>query len=162
MMQLDPDQRIQTPAQLLERVRECRAEVEGRAAEKKAQKTIFLVESDEKLQDLLRAKLKEEGFRVLIAADPVRALDRFRQQPFDLLIVDAATTGENGYYVFERIMDDVKSQEIKTGGILLLHQDHTNWQKRMAEYAGVAVLIQPVKYKQLLQAIRSSIAANGA
>jgi eukaryotic-like serine/threonine-protein kinase len=162
MMLLNPDQRIQTAAQLLERVRECRAEVDGKAAEKKAQTTIFLVENDEKLQDLLRAKLKEEGFRILIAADPVRALDRFRQQPFDLLIVDAATTGENGYYVFERIMDDVKNQELKCGGILLLHHDHTDWQKRMAEYPGVVVLIQPVKYKQLLQAIRSFIAANGA
>lgn len=161
MMHLDPEQRIQTAAQLLDRVRECRAEVDGtgKAAEKKAQATIFLVESDEKLQDLLRAKLKEAGFRILIAADPVRALDRFRQQPFDLLIVDAATTGENGYYVFERIMDDVKNQELKTGGILLLHHDHTDWQKRMAEYPGVVVLIQPVKYKQLLQAIRSFMQA---
>ncbi len=161
MMHLDPDQRIQTPAQLLDRVRECRAEGDrtGKATEKKTQATIFLVESDEKLQDLLRAKLKEAGFRMLIAADPVRALDRFRQQPFDLLIVDAATTGENGYYVFERIMDDVKTQELKTGGILLLHQDHTDWQKRMAEYPGATVLIQPVKYKQLLQAIRSFVHA---
>ncbi len=104
MMHLDAEQRIQTPAQLLDRIRECRIEMDGtgKASDaKKAQATIFLVESDEKLQDLLRAKLKDEGYRILIAADPVRALDRFRQQPFDLLIVDAATTGENGYYVFE-------------------------------------------------------------
>lgn len=159
MMALDPEQRIQTPAQLVDRVRDCRAEADGKAAEKRVQQTIFLVESDEKLQDLLRDKLKKEGFRVLIAADPVRALDRFRQQPFDLLIVDAATTGENGYYVFERIMDDVKTLELKCGGILLLHDEHTDWQKRMADYAGVVVLIQPVKYKQLLQAIRSFVTA---
>jgi serine/threonine protein kinase len=161
MLLLNPEQRIQTATQLLGRVRECRAEVDGKAVEKKVQATIFLVESDEKLQDLLRAKLKEEGFRILIAADPVRALDRFRQQPFDVLIVDAATTGENGYYVFERIMDDVKNQELKCGGIILLHHDHTDWQKRMAEYPGVMVLIQPVKYKQLLQAIRSFVQAPG-
>jgi serine/threonine protein kinase len=162
MMLLDPDKRIQTAAQLLDRVRECRAEMEGKTTEKKTQATIFLVESDEKLQDLLRDKLKKEGFRVLIAADPVRALDRFRQQPFDLLIVDVATTGENGYYVFERIMDDVKNHNLKCGGILLLHEEHTNWQKRMADYPSVAALIQPIKYKQLLQAIRSFIPANGA
>ena len=162
MMLLDPDKRIQTPNQLVDRVRECRAETDGKANEKKTQATIFLVESDEKLQDLLRDKLKKEGFRVLIAADPVRALDRFRQQPFDVLIVDAATTGENGYYVFERIMDDVKSQQLKCGGVLLLNDEHTNWQKRMAEYPSVEVLMQPVKYKQLLQAIRSFLPANGA
>ncbi len=160
-MLLDPNSRIQTATQLLDRVRECRAELDGKANDKKTQSTIFLVENEEKLQDLLRDKLKKEGFRVLIAADPVRALDRFRQQPFDLLIVDAATTGENGYYVFERIMDDVKNQGLKCGGILLLHDEHTNWQKRMVEYPSVVSLIQPVKYKQLLQAIRSFLPANG-
>jgi CheY-like chemotaxis protein len=91
----------------------------------------------------------------------VRALDRFRQQPFNLLIVDAATTGENGYYVFERIMDDIKNHNLKCGGILLLHEEHTNWQKRMADYPSAVSLIQPVKYKQLLQAIRSFIPADG-
>jgi eukaryotic-like serine/threonine-protein kinase len=161
MMLLEPDKRIQTPAQLVDRVRECRAETDGKTNEKKTQATVFLVESDEKLQDLLRDKLKKEGFRVLIAADPVRALDRFRQQPFNLLIVDAATTGENGYYVFERIMDDIKNHNLKCGGILLLHEEHTNWQKRMADYPSAVSLIQPVKYKQLLQAIRSFIPADG-
>jgi serine/threonine protein kinase len=160
MMQLDPEERIQTAAQMLDRVRECRAELEsaGSSTEtKKAQATIFLAESDEKLQDLLRTRLKEEGFRVLIASDPVRALDRFRQQPFDLLIVDAATTGENGYYVFERIMEDVAKHELPCAGILILTAEHTEWQERMAEYANVTVLTQPVKYKQLLHAIRTHV-----
>jgi eukaryotic-like serine/threonine-protein kinase len=159
LMTLEPDQRIQTPAQLLERARVCRIEVEGKAVgasgDGKKQTTIFLVENDEKLQDVLRAKLKEEGFRMLIAADPVRALDRFRQQPFDLLIVDADTTGENGYYVFERIMEDVKRQNAACCGILMLNADQTAWRERMKEYPGVATLTQPIKYKQLLQTIRT-------
>lgn len=165
LMALQPDQRIQTPTQLVDRVRECRAELEGgpqaTAAKKKAQMTIFLVESDEKLQDILRTKLKEQGFRILIAADPVRALDRFRQQPFDLLIVDADTTGENGYYVFERIMDDVKRQSIPCCGILMLNADQEKWNARMSTYPGVKTLIQPIKYKQLLQAIRSLLGMAG-
>lgn len=160
LMALDPNLRIQTPVQLIDRVRECRAELERTAteanhAEKKSQPTIFLVESDEKLQDLLRAKLKEQGFRMLIAADPIRALDRFRQQPFDLLIVDADTTGENGYYVFEGIMDDVKRQNIPCCGILMLNAEQKDWKDRMKNYAGVETLVQPIKYKQLLHAIRT-------
>ena len=159
LMTLQPDMRIQTPVQLIERIRECRIEMEGKAVattseKKKSQTTIFLVESDESLQDVLREKLKEQGFRMLIAADPVRALDRFRQQPFDLLIVDADTTGENGYYVFERIMDDVKRQGIPCCGILMLNSEQDQWRQRMAEYPGVATLIQPIKYKQLLKTIR--------
>ena len=165
MMAIDPEKRVQTAAQLVERVRACRAEMEspgtdGGNGPKKVQPTIFLVESDEKLQDLLRAKLKEQGYRMLIAADPVRALDRFRQHPFDLLIVDASTTGENGYHVFERIMDDVRRQAVPCCGILMLTPEQVEWKERVAEYAGVATLVQPIKYKQLLHAIRGLLAGS--
>jgi serine/threonine protein kinase len=161
LMVLDPDQRIQTATQLLERVRECRCEINAGAgivsAGKKAPPTIFLVESDEKLQDVLRTKLKEEGYRPLIAANPIRALDRFRQQPFDLLIVDASTTDENGYYVFERIMEDAHRQNLPCKGILMLNPEQTEWRDRMAEYKHVAVLIQPIKYKQLRKTIKEQL-----
>jgi CheY-like chemotaxis protein len=158
-MVLDADQRIQTATQLVERIRECRREIAGGSAGaaadgKQAQPTIFLVESDEKLQDVLRMKLKEEGYRILIAANPIRALDRFRQQPFDLLVVDAATTDENGYYVFERIMEDAQRQNLPCRGILMLNPEQKEWRERMAEFDHVTVLIQPIKYRQLLKAIK--------
>jgi eukaryotic-like serine/threonine-protein kinase len=163
MMSLQADKRIQTPAQLVERIRACRAEIEPRngattTADPAKQATIFLAESDEKLQDVLRTKLKAEGYRILLAADPVRALDRFRQQPFELLIVDASTTGENGYFVFERIMEDAQRQNIPCRGILMLGADQLQWQERAESYPGAATLIQPIKYKQLLQTIRNLLA----
>lgn len=154
MMALDPSQRFQTPSQQLERIREVRHEVEGRSRKDGAQRTLFLAESDERLQDLLREKLKKEGYRVLIAADPMRALDRFRQQPFDLLIVNASTTGENGCYVFQRILDEAKRQHATCNGILLVDPEQADWRDRMAGAEGISVLVQPVKYKQLLGAIK--------
>jgi eukaryotic-like serine/threonine-protein kinase len=165
LLALDPAQRIQTAAQLLERVRVCRAELDGKKSAddaKKPQATIFLVETDEKLQDILRTKLKEKGFRILIAADPVRALDRFRQQPFDLLIVDASTTGDNGYYVFERIMDDAQRQSIACAGILMIKDDQMEWQKKVAEFPNTVTLVQPIKYKQLVGAIQTLLPGAGA
>ncbi|MBI1831831.1 MAG: protein kinase [Planctomycetes bacterium] len=161
MMDLEAESRIQTPAQLLERVKLCRNEIANKAgsgSQQRPQPTLFIAESDEKLQDVLRAKLKDEGFRVLLAADPVRALDRFRQQPFDVLIVDAATTGENGYYVFERIMEDASRQRMTCHGILLVNEDQLEWKERLAEYKNAVTLVQPVKYKQLLHTIRAVLA----
>jgi serine/threonine protein kinase len=156
MMALDPALRFQTPSQLLERIREVRQEVEGKAREqgKAAPRTIFLAESDERLQNLLREKLKAEGYRVLIAADPARALDRFRQQPFDLLIINASTTGAEGCFVFQRIMDEALRQQIPCRGVLLVDPAQSDWRERMAGQAGTAVLVQPVKYRQLLNAIQ--------
>jgi eukaryotic-like serine/threonine-protein kinase len=156
MMSLDPALRFQTPSQLLERIREVRQEADGkaRAEGKAAPRTIFLAESDERLQNLLREKLKAEGYRVLIAADPARALDRFRQQPFDLLIVNASSTGEEGCYVFQRIVDEAGRQHIPCSGILLVDPAQAGWRERLADHAGTAVLVQPVKYRQLLGAIQ--------
>jgi eukaryotic-like serine/threonine-protein kinase len=154
MMSLDPALRFQTPSQQLERIREVRKEVEGRARKDGSQRTLFLAESDGRLQDLLREKLKKAGYRVLIAADPMRALDRFRQQPFDLLIVNATTTGENGCYIFQRVLDEAKRQQTPCRGILLVEPEHADWRDRMADFPQITVLVQPVNYKQLLGAIR--------
>jgi eukaryotic-like serine/threonine-protein kinase len=155
MMALDPEQRFQTPSQLLERIREVRGEFSGKTNEQgKVLRTVFVAESDERLQDLLREKLKTEGYRVLIASDPMRAIDRFRQQPFDLLIVNASTTGENGCYVFQQIFDEAKRQNRQYGGILLVDPEQADWRDRMAGEPRISVLVQPIKYKQLLGAIR--------
>ena len=164
LLALQPELRVQTPSQLRDLVRECRAELEGKNSgqtKANAQPTIFLVETDEKLQDLLRTKLKEKGFRVLIAADPMRALDRFRQQPFNLLIVDASTTGERGFFVFDRIVEDANRHGVPCSGILMLNEDQTDWQKKIGDYPNIITLIQPIKYKQLLQAIRSLLPQSG-
>jgi tRNA A-37 threonylcarbamoyl transferase component Bud32/CheY-like chemotaxis protein len=155
MMALDPTMRFQTPSQLFDRVREVRQEIDAKERQqaRKGQRTLFLAESDERLQDLLREKLKEAGYRVLIAADPQRALDRFRQQPFDLLIVNAATVGEDGCLVFQKLLGEAVRQQFPCSGILLLGPELAEWRDRFNGRPEVSVLMQPVKFKQLLAVI---------
>ena len=86
---------------------------------------------------MLRDKLKEKGFRVLIAGDPQRALDRFRQNPFDVFIVDAATTGDDGLLAFEKVMRDSQRQNGRVGGILLLAAEQTKQASALANFANV-------------------------
>jgi hypothetical protein len=153
MMTLNPLQRYQTPSQLLEAIRDVRRELEGKPSGRASGGcTMFVAEKDEKLQDIMRDKFKEEGFRVLLAADPSRAMDRFRQQPFEVLVVDGRTTGEEGILKFERIMEDAARQKIFCAGILLLGEDQADWEKRIVPRPTVAVLIQP-KFKQVLHRI---------
>jgi serine/threonine protein kinase len=162
MIAFNADLRFQTPSQLLDRVREVRAELEGRSrnpGQVRMQYTVFIAERDEGLQDILRTKLKERGYRVLIAGDPERALDRFRQQPFDLLIVDTKTTGETGYLVFQRIMDDARRQEIPCGGILMLPENQPAWKAEFENNPNVAMLAPPVSYKQLVRAMEALLSS---
>src|SRR5262249_54897168 len=82
MLAIDPRRRYQTPSQLLDAVRTARRDVEsggpasGANGEgsggKAATRSVFLVESNERLQEQLREKFKDHGYRVYLANDPVR------------------------------------------------------------------------------------------
>ena len=52
-------------------------------------------------------------------------------------------------------MEDAQRQNIPCRGILMLGPEQTAWQERVESIPGVATLIQPIKYKQLLQTIRT-------
>src|SRR5439155_21041689 len=119
-----------TPAQLVDAIRAARRD----AGEKNVDhapvptvRSVFVAESDERLQDAIRDKLKETGYRVFMASDPVRALDRFRQQPYDALVVDAGTTDEDGLLTFDRVMSEAERLDLPCVGILMLNEDQKDW-----------------------------------
>ena len=150
MMALEPLQRYQTPSQLLDAVRAARRDVEGKPAGGAAApgggaagRSLFVVESDERLQDAVRDKFKEMGYRVLISGDPQRALDRFRQQPYDALIVDAETTGEDGRLVFEQVVDEARRKQFTCASILILGEDQADLVHRLRKRPNMAVLVRP-------------------
>jgi serine/threonine protein kinase len=152
MMALDPAQRYQTPSQLLEAIRNVRRDLEegkDSGAEKPAgakqagQRSVFVVERKERLQDALRHKLKEIGYRVLLSADPVRALDRFRQQPFDALVVDAGTTGEEGMLIFDKLLAEADRKTLSCAGILILTREQADWARKISARPRTVVLISP-------------------
>ena len=91
----------------------------------------------------MRDKFKEMGFRVLISSDPQRALDRFRQQPYDALIVDARTTGDDGRVVFEHILDEAGRKQFACAGILILGEDQADWVHRIRQRNNAALLVDP-------------------
>jgi serine/threonine-protein kinase len=96
-MEMDPEKRYQSPREMLVDVKrsvdhlENRAEAPTDVAESEARKidnhapdvpdgverTLLLVESHIGMQNLLRDRLKRRGYRVLIIADPSRAISRF-------------------------------------------------------------------------------------
>jgi serine/threonine protein kinase len=157
MMSLNPSERYQTPSQLLDAIREVRRELEGKPAggggsrrRRGSGHSIFIAEKDEGLQDTLREKLKDEGYRVFIAGDPLRALDRFRQQPYDALVVDARTTGEEGVHVFERVLKEAERAHVPLVGILILSRSQARQQERLdIPPEGAALMIGSPTMKQL-------------
>jgi CheY-like chemotaxis protein len=161
MMSLNPMERYQTPSQLLDAIRKLRRELEGKTAGKDAQaaRAVFVVENDVQLQDAMREKFREMGYRVFIASDPGRALDRFRQQPYDALVVDAGTVGEDGKLMFERVLKEADRQGIPCAGILILSEGQESWAVQVPQNGTAAVLQRPLTLKQLYRKLDELVQA---
>lgn len=151
MLAFDPRRRFQTPSQLLDAVKAARREQQGGATgqAKANTRTIFLVEGDQRLQEALREKFKEQGYRVLLAVDPIRALDRFRQQPYEALIVDVGTVGDDGLLVFERVLNEARDKQFACGGVVILSEEQSALVGRVTSRPNAGVLVRPVTLKQL-------------
>ncbi len=160
MMSLDPQLRYQTPSQLLEAVRGARRDVAGPAPEadaKPTRRSVFVVQKDERLQTLMRRQFKDLGYRVFLAADPARAMDRFRQQPFDALVLDAGTTGSEGRFTFEKIMKEADRQAVPCAGILILAESQAEWSKEIESRPKVVVMVRPVTLKQVHRKLQALV-----
>ncbi len=155
MMSLDPKLRYQTPSQLLDAVRACRRELEGGGPAaldgpaKPTARRLFIVEQDERLQNALREKFKELGYRVLLATDPTRAIDCYQQQPYDALLVDAGTTGDEGRFTFERLLKEAEVHKHQLGGVLIVNEDQADWAGDFEGNPNAAVLVRPVTLRQV-------------
>ncbi|HLN31544.1 MAG TPA: protein kinase [Gemmataceae bacterium] len=165
MMALDPYQRYQTPAQLLDAVREARKDIEGVSKTDDAKPSVpsvFVVEKNERLQDAMRVDFKSLGYRVFISADPMRAIDRFRMVPYDALILDAGTTGEEGRLIFERIMKEAQRRELSCEGILILSEEQAEWAAEVASLPQVAVMVRPITLQRVRQKLQELVPSQGA
>jgi DNA-binding response OmpR family regulator len=82
---------------------------------------ILLVDDEQSIQTLLSYPLRKEGYEVVQATDGAAALDRFAEQPFDLVVLDLMLPKIDGLEVCRQlrsrssvpiIMLTAKSEEI--------------------------------------------------
>jgi tRNA A-37 threonylcarbamoyl transferase component Bud32 len=152
MIAFDPQARFQTPAQLHEAVRKVQGEMEGTPTGKMAPtgpKSVFVVEGHPRLQDIIRERFSAAGLRVLIAQDPQRAVNRYEEQPYHAIIVDAGTAGQAGVQAFKKIIRESDDLDLSLVGILLLDREQADWVDQVPARPGFTAMIRPVSYKQL-------------
>jgi DNA-binding response OmpR family regulator len=64
---------------------------------------ILLVDDEQSIQTLLSYPLRKEGYNVVQATDGRQALDRFAEQPFDLVVLDVMLPKIDGLEVCRRL-----------------------------------------------------------
>jgi tRNA A-37 threonylcarbamoyl transferase component Bud32/CheY-like chemotaxis protein len=162
MVAFDPKERYQTPTQLVEALQACRAEggsAAGAAAATAARvpagpKTVFIVETNQKLQDAFREKFKAAGYRVLLSIDPNQAARRYQQQAYHAAIIDARTVGRDGLAAYHDVLRAADSAGKDATVVLLLSEDQAAWKREARQDAHGVVLVDPgISMKQLLRAL---------
>jgi DNA-binding response OmpR family regulator len=105
---------------------------------------ILLVDDEQSIQALLSYPLRKDGYEVVQAADGREALDRFAEQPFDLVVLDVMLPQLDGLEVCRRlrarsavpiIMLTAKAEEIdKVVGLELGADDYITKPFSMREF----------------------------
>ena len=153
MMAFNPQDRYQTPTQLLEVIRDARRVLSegGKPAAQQAPElpTVFVVEKSERLRDVLRERFREFGYRVFLASDPTAALQRFRQQPCDALVLDAGSMEEDDLVYFDRILGEAAKKSHFCVGVVILSETQATWSQLIQARPEVAVMVRPVTLRQL-------------
>src|SRR5262249_54931865 len=96
-----------------------------------------------------RDKFKNMGLRVLMSVDPGRALQRYRQQYFHLLVVDIATAGEDGLEAYKEVQKEASKQDSNCPGILLMADERDRFRFDIPENGHTQVLTFPLKKGEL-------------
>ncbi|MCG8449522.1 MAG: protein kinase [Pirellulales bacterium] len=168
-LEFAPEKRYQTPAEMLadlklatKRVREHvdgqsmtpadSGPKEGHDASGEPRK-LMIVESDTKMQDLLRELFKKRGYRVLMTSDPERLFQRFYENSnmADVLLLSSGNIGEGAVEAFNRLGEESATKNVPA--VLLLGDGQSDWKERASAGERRTVIQMPLKSRQLREAI---------
>ena len=167
-LEIEPDKRYQTPADMLvdlklaiKRIKEAK---EGRTAGKELAsneghdeqgqpRKLMIVESDVKMQDMLRELFKKNGYRVLVLSDPDRAMQRFfdDSRAADIILFTTTSNGRAALDAFNRFGQEQTTRDLPA--VLLLDQNHNHWEEEAQQSEHRVVAKMPIKMRDLRGAL---------
>ena len=112
-------------------------------------KTLLILESRNDVQDLMRASLKKQGYRVLVTANVERASRQLEnpESGINCLLVCTAELGRAGLQIFNAMADEALTSDLPA--ILLVESGHEHLAReaKLADHRGMMQM--PVKIKKL-------------
>ena len=105
------------------------------------------------MQDVLRDGFRRAGYRVLLTADPARALDRLSQEgaAAECALFDAQQIGRSALEAFNQLAANPTTRPMPA--MLLLGEPQRAWKSEVSTAAHRVVLFTPITMKQLRQTL---------
>jgi serine/threonine-protein kinase len=168
-IEFDPQRRYQNPAEMLTDLKLALKRIEepedgdGRREQQLESKegfddqgrprTIMIIESDTKIQDLFRDTFKRHGYRVLVTNNPDRAVLSFSENPSaaDVVLFSTGGIGEAAIEAFNDFGNHHHTQHIPA--LLLLATSHKEGLARARTAAHRGVASMPLKIRDLRREI---------
>jgi len=114
---------------------------------------ILVVDDEKNIRTLFEAELTDEGHQVVTAADGREALDEFKKNGADLLIIDIRMPDMTGLDLMERIRSmSLTVPIIVCTALKALENDYTIWESQVS-----AFLAKPVDLEDLKAEVKKAL-----
>lgn len=116
---------------------------------------VLVVDDEPSITKTLGARLKAEGFEVMVAGNGITALHSVYKEPPDLIILDIMMPEMDGFETCQRLRSDPRYKEIP---ILMLTAKTAEEDKLWGEMLGaIEYLTKPFGSKELVEKVKSLI-----
>lgn len=154
MISLRPENRYQTPAELLDAIKLAERDVDECAEptpdESAGSPEVFLVESNKRLQEGINNSLEELGYTVAMAGNSNAAVMRYEQRPYHVLVVDVGAVGASGVEALVKVRGLAAKAGRPLPAVLMLSEKQKELRAKIQENDSTAVLVRPLTIRHLL------------
>ncbi len=111
-------------------------------------KNILVVEDEKHLQILYEQELAAEGYRVITAKNGDEALEKAKQNPIDLAILDIKLENENGLDVLRNMMEQQRGLKV------ILNTAYPNFRNDFKSWSAEDYIVKSSNLDELIAKVR--------
>lgn len=110
---------------------------------------ILLVDDEEHIRLLFKEELEEEGYEIDLASNGFEALDKLRNQAFDLVVLDIKMPGMDGIQTLNEIKKIDKDQHV------ILCSAYGEFKQDFSSWVSDAYVVKSADTRELKETIKN-------
>jgi two-component system, response regulator, stage 0 sporulation protein F len=110
---------------------------------------ILLVDDEEHIRLLFKEELEEEGYLIGIATNGLEALERLKEQAYDVVVLDIKMPGMDGIQTLNEIKKINKDQKV------ILCSAYGEFRQDFSSWMSDAYVVKSADMKELKQTIKN-------
>lgn len=111
---------------------------------------ILIAEDEVRIASFIAKGLQKHGHSTVVAKDGIEAIERLRQESFDLLLLDLGLPGKDGWTVLQEVRTQIsKNLDV----IIVTAHDGREDRVKSSQYSVKAHILKPFKFSDLLEQI---------